>query len=385
MRKMLTVLLTMAMLSTMLVGCGNAAKVETPNTNEVVDEVTPSTQEPEDTNVSEEVPEVSEPVVEEPIVEITPPAPVGVVVNHSNGWYRCEPSENGMYKYEMYSMDLDTTYAFEIPILPEELSFKYAWNDTRSDYDFEFKRDGFIFWVHPTFVETLTKLDLDGFEANDLTIETNYFEHYENEENYDTFIWEKKYSEGTNKIAAWLTKYDYENKCAIEVGLTVTDQNYDSNACNRILKTWTTIENNETNKIKNEFSAIDEIVTKEFRIGDISALANDKELQMSVMGSFDRIKPYGNSDLIYPELMISLNSKDFNVISPDILVSIFETLFGENELYVYGTEEKLNEFPTSFTTDSIPYFYYYLDEETCGTIYIEDTGVLKIYIEYSEK
>ena len=125
MKKIMTLLLAIAMLSTMFVGCGNDNKTN-PNKNEVLDTGIPNT------SVDESIDTPDSPIVDEtPIVE-------GVFFEHPNGWYRCEPLDNGLYKYEIYSADMNITYSIELPVFSEDMDFSYKWNEEKTAFEMNF-------------------------------------------------------------------------------------------------------------------------------------------------------------------------------------------------------------------------------------------------------
>lgn len=368
-KKMILILLAIAMLSTMFVACGENTTTN-PNENEVLDTGVPNTDtSTPDTNTDTSTPE------ETPIVE-------GVFLEHENGWYRCEPLENGLYKYEIYSSDMGTTYSIELPVFSEDMDFEYKWNETKTVFEMKFYNDDFYVQIKPHCSNEVIKESYGNIKSSDFQFECNYFEHIKDTPEVDTYMYNCIDEEDKEAIILYLGEYDYETKCVTIV--TTMSYPYTMEEHMEYLKTFSKTPYDTNGRYNNLISTIDENVTKTFGVKDISSKVKEKNLNMTVVGYYDWIRTSYVDPTLYKELIVTLYNSDYSTISKDTVVEIVKELFGDKELFVYGTEDTLSEFPT-YTTESTPYFYYYVDDNLYGVVSMKDDGIFYLEIKYFKK
>lgn len=366
-KKMILILLAIAMLATMFVACGENTTTN-PNENEVLDTGVPNT----DTSTPDIDTDTSTPE-ETPIVE-------GVFLEHENGWYRCEPLENGLYKYEIYSSDMGTTYSIELPVFSEDMDFSYKWNEDKTSFEMTFLNDEFCFDIQPYIYDEVTKENYGNNESISEKIDSTFFEHYIDTPDLDVYMYN-----GTNNpdmAQFYFYEYDYTNKCRTSVSLLSTIYTWEEHM--EYAKTFSKTPYDTNGRYNNLISSIDTNVEKTFGVKDISSKVKEKNLNMTVVGYYDWIRTSYVDPTLYKELIVTLYNSDYSSISKDTVVEIVEELFGDKELYVYETEDTLSEFPT-YTTESTPYFYYYVDENLYGVVSMKDDGIFYLEIKYFKK
>lgn len=368
-KKMILILLAIAMLSTMFVACGENTTTN-PNENEVLDTGVPNT----DTSTPDTDTDTSTPE-ETPIVE-------GVFLEHKNGWYRCEPLENGLYKYEIYSSDMGTTYSIELPVFSEDMDFSYKWNEDKTAFEIAFTNDDFYVEIKPYTYDEVTKENKGDMKSEDFTsLKTSYFEHTLDTPEMDVYMY-NVLDEEEGKTFLIFYEFNYTTKCQTRIILMSSTYTLDEHI--EYTKTFSTTPYDTNGRYNNLISSIDENVTKTFGVKDISSKVKEKNLNMTVVGYYDWIRTSYVDPTLYKELIVTLYNSDYSTISKDTVVEIVKELFGDKELFVYGTEDTLSEFPT-YTTESTPYFYYYVDDNLYGVVSMKDDGIFYLEIKYFKK
>ena len=226
-KKMILILLAIAMLSTMFVGCGNDNKTN-PNENEVLDTGVPNTNtdtSTPDTDTDTTIPE------ETPIVE-------GVFFEHKNGWYRCEPLENGMYKYEIYSADMGTTYSIELPVFSEDMDFEYV-SKTDTNVEMTFTNNDLCVQIVPYIYDSgifeVKKESFGNVTTNSIAATTSFFEHTVDTPDMDIYMYDDINVE-EDIVFLRIEDYDYPTKCLTRV--SIKSFSYTLDELIEYAKTW---------------------------------------------------------------------------------------------------------------------------------------------------
>lgn len=351
MKKTITLLLTLAMTFSMLVGCGNETPTETTNNSEVTENVTP--------NVTEdETVENEEPIVDEPIVEeVTTPAPVGTVVDFSSFWYKCTPLDNGNYLYECYNKLTSDSYKFELPNSYEEFDIDLKTNEDETAYEFDFFGKTYGLWFK-TFNNENSMQEYDNYITTN-----NYMDYYEN--NNIAIL----YKNNSNESQITLHRREY-NFLTNEIISTYIASDFGSltiEECETFLRTFEKINVDDSSKVQNEFYELTPIINKDFGISSLDTIKN--EFICDVVGSFDNIiyATYTGEDHTYTtptkNITFSIYKEKAEMLDEDKLL-ILNTLFNDKEVFSYGTETILSEYPTSYNIDKEPFFYYYNEDNS---------------------